>query len=68
MYVKVLTGQCVGYTACSDVCPEIYKLDDRGFACVTDGPIPPDLEEKVLQGVRTCPSGAIVVSGEPFPS
>ncbi|WP_319457039.1 MULTISPECIES: ferredoxin [unclassified Mycobacterium] len=66
LYVKVDEYKCCGYTACADVCPEVYKLDDSGFAFVDESPVRPDLEEKAIEGAQACPEGAITTSEEPL--
>jgi ferredoxin len=65
MYVKVIDSKCCGYTVCADVCPEVYKLDDQGFAYVDDELVPAGLEEKAAAGAKACPEAAIVVSDSP---
>lgn len=65
LYVKVDENKCCGYTACADACPEIYKLDDGGFAFVDESLVPPDLEEKAIEGAKSCPENAIITSEEP---
>jgi ferredoxin len=66
MYVKVIDAKCCGYTVCADACPEVYKLDDQGFAFVESDLVPPELEEKAAQGAKACPEAAIVLSETPF--
>ena len=67
LYVKVDARKCCGYTACADVCPEIYKLDEQGFAYVESGIVPPGLEAKAREGAAVCPEKAIYV-GEARPA
>lgn len=65
LYVKVDLRKCCGYKLCNDVCPEIYKLDDQGFAYVESDRVPPGLEAKARQGADVCPEAAILVSTTP---
>jgi ferredoxin len=66
LYVKVLDAKCCGYTTCADVCPEVYKLDDQGFAFVEESLVPEGLEDKAARGAKICPEKAILVSEAPF--
>ncbi len=67
LYVKVDVSKCCGYTTCSEVCPEVYKLDDQGFAYVENDVVPPGLEAKAREGAFMCPQGAIYVGETPPP-
>jgi ferredoxin len=61
LHVKVDAAKCCGYTVCADVCPEIYKLDEDGFAHVESDLVPLGLEEKAKAGAAACPEAAITV-------
>ena len=67
LYVKVDVSKCCGYTTCSEVCPEVYKLDEQGFAYVESDVVPPGLEAKAREGAFMCPEGAIYVGETPPP-
>jgi ferredoxin len=69
LFVTVDLKKCCGYTTCADVCPEVYKLDDDGFAYTEDGRVPLGLEEKARAGADACPEGAIeLFATDPAPS
>jgi ferredoxin len=59
--VRVDTAKCCGYTTCADVCPEIFKLDEDGFAFVESELVPLGLEAKAKAGAAACPESAITV-------
>jgi ferredoxin len=61
LYVQVNLAKCCGYTTCADVCPEIFKLDDDGFAYVEDDRVPLGLEQRAKAGADVCPERAIYV-------
>lgn len=61
LYVVVDLKKCCGYTTCAEVCPEVYKLDDDGFAYTDDERVPFGLEEKARAGADACPEGAISI-------
>ena len=66
VYAKVIDEKCCGYTVCNDRCPEVFKLDDRGFAYVDAERVPEGLEEKATFAAKSCPERAILVSDTPF--
>ena len=66
LYVKVDVSRCCGYTTCAEVCPELYKLDEQGFAYVESETVPYGLEAKAREGASVCPENAIYV-GETKP-
>jgi ferredoxin len=66
LYVKVHLSKCCGYTSCAEASPEVYKLDEHGFAYVDSAVVPPGLEAKAQEGAATCPERAIYV-GETQP-
>jgi len=40
---------------CADVCPELYKIDEQGFAYVESGNRTSGLEAKAREGAAACP-------------
>jgi ferredoxin len=60
MKVKVDSTKCLAYGDCAAHAPEIFKLDDFGYAQTEgDGEVPPGLEEKAEQALKACPAQAI---------
>lgn len=59
--VRVNDDACCGYTTCANICPEVFKLDENGFAYVEDESVPAGLEERVRSAAAGCPEGAIVL-------
>ena len=54
-------GKCCGYTLCAEICPEVYELDDQGFATTDGQPISPDLQARAREGAAACPERAITI-------
>jgi ferredoxin len=54
--------KCCGYSICAEICPQVYKLDDNGFAYVDDENVPPELAESAREGADACPELAITVT------
>jgi ferredoxin len=55
-------ARCCGYTLCSQVCPEVFELDEDGFAAVALPVVPPELADKARAGAAACPEGAITLT------
>lgn len=62
--VNVDSQNCQGHARCHSICPEIFKLDEQGFAIVPNPFVPPEHRDAVNHALVSCPEGAISVSGE----
>ena len=55
---------CQGHNRCYLLAPELFDVDDEGYAVlVGDGTVPAELEEKAMLAVDNCPEFAITVEG-----
>jgi ferredoxin len=53
---------CQGHNRCYLLAPELFDVDDEGYAVlVGDGTVPAELEEKARLAVDNCPEFAITV-------
>ena len=60
MKVHVDPELCQGHNRCYAIAPELFDIDDYGYASeVGDGDVPPGLEEKARLAVANCPEQAI---------
>ena len=60
MKVHVDPELCQGHNRCYAIAPELFDVDDYGYASeVGDGEVPPGLEEKARLAVANCPEQAI---------
>ena len=66
MKVVVDEMRCQGHNRCMVLAPEIFEVDELGFAHVKDPtvPIPIGLEDAVRRAVASCPEFAIVITEE----
>jgi ferredoxin len=65
MKIHVEEEKCQGHNRCFVVAPELFELDDYGYAHeVGDGTVPPELEEKARLAVANCPEQAIIILEE----
>jgi ferredoxin len=60
MKVKVKQSLCDGFGTCAVHCPEVFLLDDWGYASAVDGVVPPGTEDRVQRAISDCPVHAIV--------
>lgn len=59
--VRVDWPQCTARGLCSELLPELIRLDDWGYPLVLDA-VPPELEERAREAVRACPQVALRLS------
>ena len=60
MKLEVNKDACIGCGACASTCPDVYNLDDDGFAYVKVDHIPQDKVEDAIDAKEGCPTDAIV--------
>lgn len=61
MRITIDTGKCAGHAQCAACAPQVYELDDQGYAMPFDGEVAPEHEGPALAGADACPERAIVV-------
>ncbi len=60
MKVRVDPEKCQGHARCYAIAPELFSVDDYGYAnAIGDGTVPADLEDKARLAVSNCPEFAI---------
>lgn len=60
MRLSVDREKCQGHNRCYALAPELFEVDELGFARArSTGTVPPELETKALLAVRNCPEYAI---------
>jgi ferredoxin len=59
--VQVDLNLCQGYGTCAALAPEVFVLDEWGYATVThDGVVAPENEDAARRALLECPMAAIV--------
>jgi ferredoxin len=62
MRIRVDRERCQGHSRCYSLAPEVFDVDDDGFAFVLiEGDLPTELEENAALAVANCPERAISV-------
>ncbi|MBI3373223.1 MAG: ferredoxin [Betaproteobacteria bacterium] len=60
MKVRVEAERCQGHNRCCSIAPELFEIDDYGYARASgDGSVPPALEEKARLAMKNCPEHAV---------
>ncbi len=62
MKVHIDKDVCAGFGFCLDLAPEVFELNDDGYAVVLSADVPVDKEEAVRTAVMQCPSSAISIT------
>jgi ferredoxin len=52
---------CSGCGLCSEICPEVFELDDDEKAQVKMDPVPPEFEDACRDAAGQCPVEAIQI-------
>ena len=53
--------RCDGHGLCSELLPELVRLDDWGYPILAPGPVPPHLLEHARRAVAACPVLALAL-------
>ncbi|MGK5114635.1 MULTISPECIES: ferredoxin [unclassified Geodermatophilus] len=62
MKVRVDPALCQGHNRCYALAPDLFQLDDSGFAsAVGDGTVPPGREEAAELAAENCPETAVLL-------
>ncbi len=63
--VRVDGSKCQGHNRCFVSSPELFSVDDYGYAHErNEGVVPAELEEKAKLAVKNCPERAISITEE----
>ncbi len=61
MRAHVDKDACIGCGLCTDICPEVFSMDDDGKAVAIDSEIPADAVDSAKEAEGQCPTEAIKV-------
>ncbi|GAA4009028.1 ferredoxin [Streptomyces sp. NBC_01352] len=61
MKITIDTQLCSGHARCAATAPELFELDDSGYAVPLDGEVPAGREKEAREGAWACPERAITV-------
>ena len=60
MKAKVIDDKCIGCGQCESICPDVFKIDDRGISSIV-GSITDNIKEDVEMASEACPTDAIEI-------
>lgn len=62
MKVRVDPEKCQGHNRCYSLAPELFVVDDYGYASEAEGgTVPPELVEKARLAQANCPEHAVII-------
>ncbi|HEY8533475.1 MAG TPA: ferredoxin [Micromonospora sp.] len=61
MRVTVDRAKCHGHVRCNAIAPEIYRLNEEGYAVADGTEVPPEYEDAAERAALACPENAIIV-------
>lgn len=65
MRVRVDAEKCQGHNRCYALAPQLFDVDDEGYAtAVGDGMVPPELEDKARLAASNCPEYAVIIEDD----
>ena len=65
MRVRVDSEKCQGHNRCYAIAPDLFDVDDLGYATeMNDGLVPEAMEGKARLAALNCPELAITISEE----
>jgi ferredoxin len=59
--ITIDTSTCSGHARCAATAPDVFELDDSGYALPFDGEVPAGFEDTAREGAYACPERAITV-------
>ena len=62
MKIHVIADKCQGHNRCYVLAPELFDVDDYGYAtAANDGDVPAEMVDKANLAVANCPEHAIEI-------
>ena len=62
MRADVDDSRCRGHGVCTTICPEVFALNDDGYAEVIVDEVPAALADSAREAAGACPENAITLS------
>ena len=63
MKIKVDADKCQGHNRCYSLAPDLFDVDDLGYASeIGDGEVPAGMEDQARLAVANCPEYAVSIT------
>ena len=63
--LRVDADRCQGHNRCYSLAPELFDVDDYGYASAAgDGTVPPELEQQAKLAAANCPEFAVIIESD----
>ena len=59
MKAYVNKDTCIGCELCTQICPDVFSMDDDGKSVAIDDDIPANLQDDAVEARDSCPVSAI---------
>jgi ferredoxin len=66
--LRVNPIRCAAFGFCAEYAPELFGLDDWGYAWLQSREVPVDLESLAWEAAALCPTRAILLDAPPSPA
>ena len=50
---------CIGCELCTQICPDVFSMDDDGKSVAIDDDVPANLQDEAVEARDSCPVSAI---------
>ena len=65
MRVRVDRSRCQGHNRCQLLAPELFEVDEQGYAReAKGGRVPPEWQERARRAAANCPESAIALDDD----
>ena len=61
MKIRINPDKCTGHGQCAANAPDVFELDDFGYAIPFDTVVDPQSEEQARLGAAACPERAVEI-------
>ncbi len=59
MKAYVNKDTCIGCELCTQICPDVFSMDDDGKSVAIDDDVPANLQDEAVEARDSCPVSAI---------
>ena len=59
MKAYVNKDTCIGCELCTQICPDVFSMDDDGKSVAIDDDVPANLQDDAVEARDSCPVSAI---------